>query len=213
MTESAESLLGEFAKARSERVFRRLYAATTPAMFGLAMRLAAGDRATAEDVVQEAWVRAIDRLDRFEANASVSRWLNGFVTNCWCERRRHMLREEPRDPLDFDRLASRGSAAWNDADALLRAVHELPDGYRTVLVLHDIEGFTHAEIAERLGVEEGTSKSQLARAPPAPARPAERQNQLSFRAIPGVAMPRDPRPTHRSWPPWRRPASRVAATC
>jgi RNA polymerase sigma-70 factor (ECF subfamily) len=53
---------------------------------------------------------------------------------------------------------------WSEAPVLLQAVNALPDGFRAVLVLHDIEGYTHAEIAERLGIDEGTSKSQLSRA-------------------------------------------------
>jgi RNA polymerase sigma-70 factor (ECF subfamily) len=164
VTGSPEALLASFARSRSEAAFRRLHAATAPAMLGLALRLSGGDRATAEDVVQEAWMRAIDRVDRFVATGSVSRWLNGFVANCWCERRRSLLREEARDPVEFDRLACESSEPWSDRALVLRAVHALPPGFRTVLVLHDIEGFTHAEIAERLGVAEGTSKSQLARA-------------------------------------------------
>ncbi|HEX6316776.1 MAG TPA: RNA polymerase sigma factor [Gemmatimonadaceae bacterium] len=160
-----DALLAEFARSRSERVFRSLYDMVAPGMLGLAVRLAGGDRALADDVAQEAWLRAVDRLERFEAGRSAQRWLNGFVVNCWSERRRRNRREEPVEPAWFDRLPGGEEAVdWSDLDRVRRAVYALPDGYRTVLVLHDVEGFTHAEIAGYLSIEEGTSKSQLARA-------------------------------------------------
>lgn len=165
MTDAAASLLLlEFARSRSERAFQRWYDAVAPGMLGLAVRLAGGDRAMAEDVVQESWLRIIDRVDRFEPSGSAQRWCNGFVAHCWSERRRAAWREDAQDPAFFHRVPGEDQADWGDLDRVLDAVHALPEGYRAVLVLHDIEGFTHAEIAARLEIQEGTSKSQLARA-------------------------------------------------
>lgn len=164
MSDRAEALLLAFARHRSERDFRALYDLVTPAMLGLAMRLAGGDRATAEDVVQEAWSRAVDRVDRYAAPASVTRWLNGFVVRCWSEQRRAALREPPMDDESLDALGSGDpTPAWSEWPLLRQALYDLPEGYRAVVVLHDVEGHTHEEIAERLGIEAGTSKSQLAR--------------------------------------------------
>jgi RNA polymerase sigma-70 factor (ECF subfamily) len=165
VSESAESLFARFAQRRTESNFRALYDRVTPGMLGLALRLCAGDRDSAEDVVQEAWSRVVDRVDRFDAAGSVGPWINGFVVRCWSEGRRHSLREVAGDDAALDAVASeRDAGPWSEAPLLLRAVYALPDGFRAVLVLHDIEGYTHAEIAERLGIDEGTSKSQLSRA-------------------------------------------------
>jgi RNA polymerase sigma-70 factor (ECF subfamily) len=165
LSETAEWLFRRFAIRRSESDFRALYDRLTPGMLGLALRLCGGDRDSAEDVVQEAWTRVVARVDRFDEAGSVSPWLNGFVVRCWSEARRRSLREVPADDAILDAAASAGDAGvWSEAPVLLQAVNALPDGFRAVLVLHDIEGYTHAEIAERLGIDEGTSKSQLSRA-------------------------------------------------
>jgi len=164
VSETAEARLAAFVRRRSEADFRALYHALTPGMLGLAMRLCGGERASAEDIVQESWFRAVERMDRFEAPGSVVRWLNGFVVRCWSEARRATIREEATDAAVLDTLAPPDASAWSESPVLLQAVYSLPEGYRAVLVLHDVEGFTHAEIAERLGIDEGTSKSQLSRA-------------------------------------------------
>lgn len=164
MTDPAASLLQDFARSQNERAFRKLYDAVAPGMLGLAVRLAGGDLALAEDVTQDAWLRVIDRLDRFDKSGSAQRWLNGFVVHCWFERRRAVWREDVLEPAWFDRVPDDDAPDWSDLDRVLNAVYALPEGYRAILVLHDIEGFTHAEIAGRLSIQEGTSKSQLSRA-------------------------------------------------
>lgn len=141
--------------------FRALYRAHTPALLMLAQRLLRGHHADAEDAVQEAWVRAVRLLPAFRGESSARTWLCGIVINC-C---REMLRR--RKPLSD--LSAAGdvpapptpSASTHDLESLLRA---LPDGYREVLVLHDVEGYTHEEIAASLDISDGTSKSQLSRA-------------------------------------------------
>lgn len=164
MTERVASLLESFARTRDEGRFRTLYDAATPAMFGFALRLAGGDRTMAEDVVQEAWFRAIERLESFDAARPGSPWLHGFVVNCWRERARVNAREAPPHEHDLEQLADTSTAPWSERPLLVRAIAALPDGFRAVLMMHDIEGYTHTEIAEQLGIEVGTSKSQLSRA-------------------------------------------------
>lgn len=128
-------------------------------LLALALRLQ-GDADEANDVVQEAWIRALRGLERFAWKSALRTWLSGIVLNCCRERwvaRGESLEEAPElHPAPADPADLRVD--------LERAIAALPTGYRTVVVLHDIEGYTHEEIAAQLGVEPGTSKSQLARA-------------------------------------------------
>lgn len=160
---TTEALLEQHRAEPTEPSFHLLYQACTPRLYGFALRLARGDAEEASDLVQETWLRALTRLDRYRSGCSVAAWLNGFVLNCWRETRRNRARlligPTPDGP------AARDTAdAWLDRIALSRAVDALADGYREVLLLHDVEGHTHEEIADLLGVTVGTSKSQLSRA-------------------------------------------------
>ena len=135
-----------------------LYREHTPYLYRLALRLVGGRTAEAEDAVQDTWLRATARLAEFRGQSSLRTWLAGFAINCCRERWR---RREPD-------AARAGEPARDDPVVvrldLERAIAALPDGHREVFVLHDLEGFTHEEIAARLGVVPGTSKSQLSRA-------------------------------------------------
>ena len=164
MNDEDRSLVVEFLASRSEQAFRRLYRRHASAVYALLLRLSAGDVTRAEDCLQDAWLRAIAGLDRFAWRSSLRTWIRGIAINCW----REGWREDRRAPLrlveDHEPAPDLPDVSPLDVIALERAVAGLPDGYRAVLVLHDVEGFTHEEIAEALGIVPGTSKSQLARA-------------------------------------------------
>lgn len=125
-------------------------------MFGLALRLAAR-RADAEDALQEAWLRAVSALASFAWRSSLRTWLCGFVVNCVREQRR----KEPATADAVEGGFETGIEGTLDVHAALRG---LAPGYREVIVLHDVMGFTHEEVGTLLGIEAGTSKSQLFRA-------------------------------------------------
>jgi RNA polymerase sigma-70 factor (ECF subfamily) len=134
-------------------------------MFGVALRLLGGRETLAEEVLQTAWVRAAERLERFRGRSSLKTWLCGITVNCSREAVRKE-RRTPEQPLDVQTVLvppTRIYGAIPRVD-LERALERLPVGYREVLVLHDVEGYTHGEIARILGIQEGTSKSQLSRA-------------------------------------------------
>ncbi len=158
------ALVARFLATRDEHAFRQLFRRHAGAMTALARRLLGpwGESTRdAEDAVQEAWLRAARGLGGFAWRSSLRTWLNGIAVRCCYE---ILRRREPG--LDLAHLPTEpiaGPAPPETLD-LERALRELPSGYRTVLLLHDVEGWTHAEIAERLGIEAGTSKSQLARA-------------------------------------------------
>jgi RNA polymerase sigma-70 factor, ECF subfamily len=159
---SDSELLNQFQRRRGEAEFRILYRRHAPRMREVSRRLVGSDGHAADDVTQEAWLRAVRAIASFEGRSSLRSWLIGFVVNVAREVRRragagpvYMAEPPEQPPAPADPLATL---------ALERAVDALPPGYRAVLLLHDLGGFTHAEIAELLEIEEGTSKSQLARA-------------------------------------------------
>jgi RNA polymerase sigma-70 factor (ECF subfamily) len=143
---------------------RELYRRYAPRVYAVVRRLA-GDDALAEDWAQEAWVRAIRALPRFRGDARFSTWIHRIAVNSalhgrrWRERR---VRNEVALPTVVP-VPPQGEHTVLRL-SLEQALQSLPDGMRQVLVLHDIEGYTHEEIADLLGVTPGTSKSQLFKA-------------------------------------------------
>jgi RNA polymerase sigma-70 factor (ECF subfamily) len=132
-------------------------------MYRLALRQLGGDTHAAQEVVHEAWIRAADRMATFRGDAALRTWLCGFVIRIAHEAVRRTGREttmeSPELPADDKRL----TGVFDRVD-LERAIGALAPGFRQVLVLHDVEGYTHEEIAGLLDIVPGTSKSQLARA-------------------------------------------------
>jgi RNA polymerase sigma-70 factor (ECF subfamily) len=155
---SDRALIDAFLARRSEDAFTAIYERHAPRMYGLARRLLGSRADAADDVLQMAWMRAAARLDGFRGESALSTWLCGFVVNCCRE-------QSPSRLLSIDDVAMPAVASELDAPIEVhRALAALADGYRAVLVLHDVEGYTHAEIGALLGIEPGTSKSQLSRA-------------------------------------------------
>jgi RNA polymerase sigma-70 factor (ECF subfamily) len=143
-----------------EGAFRELYTRHTPRLLGFVYRLLGRSAVDAEDVVQEVWIRACEGLDRFRWESHFSTWLLGIGLN---QVRTQHRRDARRNPAPLDGLLEPPAPAA-DGEARIdmeRAIALLPDGYRVVLILHDIEGMKHSEIARRLGISIGTSKSQL----------------------------------------------------
>lgn len=142
-----------------ERAFRELYRRHTPRLYQLVLRLA-GNEHDAEDVVQEAWIRAVEAAANFRWESGFATWLTGIAIN----RFKELLRKRNRWPaLTLDEVFEPVTRpeTLNERVDLERALSMLPVGYRTILLLHDVEGFRHEEIAQQLGIAAGTSKSQL----------------------------------------------------
>lgn len=143
-----------------EGAFRALYRRHTPRLLAFVHRVLGRDEAEAEDVVQETWIRACEGLDRFRWDARFSTWLLGIGLNAARERQGKNARTTT---IELERLPEAPGPARDGENRmdLERSIRALPDGYRTVLLLHDLEGMKHGEIARRLGISAGTSKSQL----------------------------------------------------
>ena len=160
MSSQDEELLDAFRREGSERAFLPLYDRHAPAMYALAYRLMGGRDHDAADVLQDAWLRVIPRLPRFRGDSSLRTWLCGFIVNCCRERFRGPLFESTEE---MELVAAYGRHGGSDPVDLERALAGLAPGYRAIVILHDVEGYTHREIAAALEIDEGTSKSQLSR--------------------------------------------------
>ena len=158
---SDADLLRRLARHRDPRAFEALYGKYTDAMYATALRLT-DDPDAALDATHDAWVRAVERLASFEHRSSFRTWLTGILVNVVRERWRGE-RDLPLDVVGEIAVAEPVALSTDPID-LENAITALPPRFRAVLVLHDVDGFTHEEIAELLGIVPGTSKSQLARA-------------------------------------------------
>jgi RNA polymerase sigma-70 factor (ECF subfamily) len=153
------------AQSRDPVAERAIYDTHVDRVYRLAFRMA-GDAELAKEFTQDAFVRAFERLGTFRGDSALSTWLHAITVSValnGLRKVRRLKREvqlEHAESLGSDRPRS---------DPVLRqrlndAIDRLPTGYRTVFVMHDVEGFTHEEIGAALGIEVGTSKAQLFRA-------------------------------------------------
>jgi len=144
---------------------RAIYDTHVDRVYRLAFRLA-GDAELAKEFTQDAFIRAFERLATFRGDSALSTWLHAITVSValnGLRKVRRLKREvqlEHAESLGSDRPRS---------DPVLRqrldaAIDKLPTGYRTVFLMHDVQGFTHEEIGAALGIEVGTSKAQLFRA-------------------------------------------------
>lgn len=160
------------ASAGDARAFERLYRAHLGRIFGLCLRLCDGDRARAEQHTQDAFVRAWEKLPGFRGDSQFSTWMHRLTVNLVLGEHRLLKRwvtfeEDSGGDDEAAALAGRIEHPQDRAAErmdLERALARLPKGARTVLMLHDIEGYQHEEIAALTGIAVGTSKAQLHRA-------------------------------------------------
>lgn len=171
-TTTAEAEAADVALAASGdgRAFERLYRAHVNRVFSLCARMVA-DRARAEELTQDVFVRAWEKLHLFRGEASFATWLHRLAVNVVLNdrktegRRRSRFDEEDEEAgMDgFPGVVGMPLAPGELLD-LEQAIARLPAGARRVFTLHDVEGYKHEEIAEMLGVTSGATKAQLHRA-------------------------------------------------
>jgi RNA polymerase sigma-70 factor (ECF subfamily) len=161
-----ESELISRVRAGEPAAERALYDAHVDRVYRLAFRLA-GDDELARDFTQETFIRAFERIATFRGESRLSTWLHAIATTVSLNGLRKVKRFRTRETVleAADGVAGGGRSAEPDLKTRLRdAIDALPDKYRTVVVMHDMEGYTHEEIAAALDMEVGTSKAQLSRA-------------------------------------------------
>ena len=158
--------------------FEQLYHAHSPRVFALCLRMS-GSRQRAIELTQDVFVHVWERLASWRGESALSSWIhrvtvNLVLSNVRGEQRRQKHEVNEDTPADSPQPASdrrpsqaEGSvrpASVHEAIDLERAIAALPNGARTVFVLHDIEGYQHDEIAKMTGTAEGTCRAQLHRA-------------------------------------------------
>lgn len=142
-----------------------LYAQTSPKMLAVCMRYAK-DQMVAEDVLQMGYIKVFQKVRDYRGDGSFEGWIRRIMVNTAIESYRKTLRamnvvpiedayEQPATGFDFSRLGMQD---------LMKLIQNLADGYRMVFNMYAIEGYSHKEIAQIMGISEGASKSQLSRA-------------------------------------------------
>ncbi len=162
----SERELIERARKGDPAAEREIYDAHVDRVYRLAYRMC-GRGDLAEDFTQKTFVKAFGALREFRGDSSLSTWLHAIATRVVLNGLRSVKRHETRaEPLEAaDRQGSTAEPPDPDLKSrLTAALDRLEDHYRIVVVMHDLEGYTHDEIGAALGIAEGSSKARLSRA-------------------------------------------------
>ena len=169
-TEPTDVQLAQAAAGGDTGAFEKLYHRHFRRVYALCLRML-GNPTEAEDMTQESFIQLFNKIGSFRGESAFTTWLHRLVVNqVLMYFRRKKSRPEYTTPEGETPVQivlgteNQDRMPVVDRIALERAVSELPFGYRSVFVLHDVEGYEHGEIARMLGITEGTSKSQLHKA-------------------------------------------------
>ena len=169
-----ESEAIRLAQGGNAHAFEQLYGLHSRRVYSLCLRMA-GDPTDAEDLTQEAFLQMFRKVHTFRGESSFSTWLHRLTVNVVLMRirkKRHLEKsldamfepeEDSKVPVEFGAPDLRLSGMLDNLN-LNRAIDQLPEGYREMFILHDVQGYEHKEIAAILGCSIGNSKSQLFKA-------------------------------------------------
>lgn len=167
---SSDLALAQRAASGDITAFETLYQRYHRRTYSLCLRMA-GNHAEAEDLTQEVFIQLFRKAGSFRGESAFSTWLHRLTVNqvLMHFRRRSVRNERTSDDGELPEQVVTGSANPErmqivDRLALDAAIGQLPPGYKKIFVMHDVEGLEHEEIARRLGLSVGTSKSQLHKA-------------------------------------------------
>ncbi|GAB4040063.1 RNA polymerase sigma factor [Spirosoma jeollabukense] len=152
-------------KRGESRAHKIVYERFSGKMLAVCTRYCA-NRADAEEVMLDGFMRVFEKVAQFREDGSFEGWIRRVMVTeslMFLRKSKQWRQEVSMEEVTVEPDYEWADTAVNEND-LLRIVNQLPDGYRTVFNLYAIEGYAHAEIAEMLGISEGTSKSQLSRA-------------------------------------------------
>lgn len=142
---------------------KMLYDTYSSVLFGICLRYSKNEE-EAQDILQDSFIKIFTKLDTYQFTGSFGGWLKRIVTNTSIEYYRKKISMEHLEEIGFNPYLAVDSDRGLEVEELLKMIQELPEGYRMVFNMYAIDGYTHSEIATKLNISEGTSKSQLSRA-------------------------------------------------
>ncbi|MCB0736343.1 MAG: sigma-70 family RNA polymerase sigma factor [Bacteroidetes bacterium] len=160
-----EIRIAEGCKRRDARIQKQVFEKYYGLMLTICMRYTQS-KEDARDVLQEGFVKIFEKIDQYDFKHSFSGWMKRIMVNTAIDR----YRKDVKMPMQDDEEILLNESIDPDAisqlseEEILACIQRLPTGYRTVFSMYVIEGYNHKEIGEKLGIAEGTSKSQLAKA-------------------------------------------------
>ncbi|MDR6563508.1 MULTISPECIES: RNA polymerase sigma factor [unclassified Arcicella] len=164
MPDKLSSYIEQFQEG-NHLIFEKIYQAISPKMFGVCLRYAA-DKDEAKDILQESFIKIYHQLKTFRHEGSFEGWAKRIVVNTALEYYRsktkwkHVTINNHEETFDLE--SDDDILGYLSSQEILQLIQELPPSYRLVFNLYVFEGLKHREIAEQLGIGEGTSKSNLA---------------------------------------------------
>ena len=153
-----EAQLIQGCKENNRLAQKELYEKYKAAMFTLAYRIT-NDFEDANDVLQEGFVQVFRAIEQFRGESTIGAWIKTIVIRAAYRKVKQRITFDDIENLPDNTIVQWGNSL--DTEYLEKAIQSLSEGYRTVFTLAEIEGFSHREIGEMLGISEGTSKSQL----------------------------------------------------
>ena len=150
---------------KSRKAFEELYRKFSPFVYGICLRYAK-NRDEAQDILQDCFIKIMDKIGDFRFEGSFEGWLQRMAVNeslNYLRLGRSSFSELDEDDADAEDISS-DIVSNMSARELLDAISKMPDGYRTIFNMFVIEGYQHNEIAEKLNITESTSRSQLKKA-------------------------------------------------
>lgn len=156
----------EACKKGDKYAFKQIFDTYSRKLLAIACRYTV-DKSEAEDVLQDTFIKVFKTIHNYQSRGSFEGWLRRIVVTTslnYYKSKKSKMNEHYSSEVEFIHDESFSIDAHLNSEDLLKIIHQLPDGYRMVFNLNVIEGYTHKEIAEQLGISEGTSKSQLAKA-------------------------------------------------
>jgi RNA polymerase sigma factor (sigma-70 family) len=160
-----ESDLLEGCRRGDRKMQHELYNRFAPKMYGVCLRYASNAE-EAEDILQEGFIKIFNKINSYRGDGSFEGWIRRIFVNTAIEHFRKRIYLQPISETEENTVEGKYlSVLDNLAEKdIIQLVQQLSPGYRTVFNMYVVEGYTHKQIAEMLGISEGTSKSQLSRA-------------------------------------------------
>jgi RNA polymerase sigma factor (sigma-70 family) len=161
---STEDLI-EKCKAADRKACELLYKQFASKMLAVCLRYAT-DKMEAEDMLQNGFIRVFNKINDYRGDGSFEGWMRRIMVHSSIEyyRKHHKMVKVDIEESGYEQSVNAAAASSLEAKDLLKMIQELPAGYRMVFNLYAVEGYSHREIAEIVGITEGASKSQLSRA-------------------------------------------------